>query len=309
MPALNKLSRDLRAKIKGADTLTAQRLSVLMVEVDSIISVATGEIKGATINQLKGFGENELAFTAKTMSKGSIIPFVTPSTEQVLSVINTKQFELVSGKKIKKRSLNGLFTDFDATIKKQVEATIQAGVIAGQSGSEIADSVYDLTTATKSSRTLAQTDALVRTATNQMASEARRMVTVENADLLRGEEWVATLDGRTTLVCSGRDGRIYPVGEPPYPPAHFNCRSSRVGVLKPEYMEKGLTGERAGENEQVTYGGWLKRQPKEVQNKVLGDERAKLFRSGEVSIAGFTDDRGRTLSLDELKGSDNVSLL
>jgi hypothetical protein len=51
----------------------------------------------------------------------------------------------------------------------------------------------------------------------------------------------------------------------------------------------------------VTYGGWLKKQPASVQDEVLGIERAKLFRSGKLSIGKFTDDTGKVYTLDQLK--------
>jgi len=59
-----------------------------------------------------------------------------------------------------------------------------------------------------------------------------------NPGLIRALQWTAILDGRTTLICAGRDGRFTPVGGnvlpvawkkliPPTarPPAHPECRS------------------------------------------------------------------------------------
>ncbi len=59
---------------------------------------------------------------------------------------------------------------------------------------------------------------------------------------------------------------------------------------------------------QVTYGGFLKRQSKEFQNDVLGPRRAELFRSGKLRIDQFTDDMGRTLTLDELAARYDLTM-
>ena len=50
-----------------------------------------------------------------------------------------------------------------------------------------------------------------------------------------------------------------------------------------------------------------KRQPTSFQDEVLGVERAKLFRGG-MNVDKFTDDEGRTLTLDQLKQLENITL-
>lgn len=50
----------------------------------------------------------------------------------------------------------------------------------------------------------------------------------------------------------------------------------------------------------VSYGQWLARQTRNVQDDILGPTRARLFRSGDLSIKAFVEPTGRVLSLDEL---------
>jgi hypothetical protein len=136
----------------------------------------------------------------------------------------------------------------------------------------------------------------------------------ENEDVLEGYEWVATLDSRTSLVCSSRDGTVYPfTNDPirsPKPPAHFSCRSTIVPKVKDEF---DLTGGRVGVRpaigadgvEQVRgstdYQSWLTRQPKAFQVEVLGKERAELFRKGDLKLTNFVDSAGETISLNRLR--------
>jgi hypothetical protein len=64
-------------------------------------------------------------------------------------------------------------------------------------------------------------------------------------------------------------------------------------------------GERASMNGAVpadtTYGEWLKRQPADVVDDVMGKTKSKLFREGNLPIDRFVDDKGKVLSLDELR--------
>lgn len=77
-----------------------------------------------------------------------------------------------------------------------------------------------------------QAAALVRTAVQQIASDARMEMLKKNADILKGVMWLATLDMRTTLLCASRSGKLYTLDGNPIghdlsflggPPAHFQC--------------------------------------------------------------------------------------
>ena len=63
---------------------------------------------------------------------------------------------------------------------------------------------------------------LVRTAVNHVSNQARREFVEQNRDLIRREMWVATLDGRTTLICQDLDGKQFRFDEGPTPPIHPN---------------------------------------------------------------------------------------
>jgi hypothetical protein len=89
-----------------------------------------------------------------------------------------------------------------------------------------------------------------------------------------------------------------------------NCRSTTVPVLK-SWKELGIplkearASTRASFSGQVpgktTYGSWLKGQPVQVQDHVLGKGRAQLFRRGVVPMEKFIDRRYRPLSLRQLE--------
>lgn len=153
-----------------------------------------------------------------------------------------------------------------------------------------------------------QVTAVVRTAVTHTSTAVRDELYSENTDLIKGVRWVSTLDGRTTLICMGLDGKVYKVGEGPRPPAHIGCRSTTTPELK-SLRELGFKGQfseatRASMNgqtaERMTYPQWLRTQTKEQQNKILGPSRARLWRGNRLTIDKFTNNQRQVLTLDQL---------
>lgn len=154
-------------------------------------------------------------------------------------------------------------------------------------------------------------EAIVRTSINNVSNAARQETFAQNNDIIKGIKWVATLDTRTCPECGGLDGKVFKPGTAHrQPPAHINCRCTMTPVLK-SYRELGLdvadapVGARASMNgavpSDVTYNKWLRRQPKEVQDQILGPSRAALFRGNKIKISEFTNNNGKLLTLPQLK--------
>jgi hypothetical protein len=217
---------------------------------------------------------------------------------------------------------------YDALDREVVQA-IQNGIANGDSVQEIVRALRG----TRSKRfkdglldkSRRHTEALVRTNVTHTSSQARELTyeAVNNGTmgdlhgnrktpqvpLIKGILWVSTLDTRTSLICAGLDGTLFPVGEGERPPAHVSCRSTTVPQTA-SWKELGIDlgeapeGTRASMDgkvaKSVTYGDWLKDQSAARQVEVLGKSRAKAFRAGEVKIGQFTNDRLQTKTLDKL---------
>jgi hypothetical protein len=54
-------------------------------------------------------------------------------------------------------------------------------------------------------------------------------------------------------------------------------------------------------NANLTFSGWLERQPKAKQEEVLGKGRTELFRAGKITLMDLTSGAGRPLTLDQLR--------
>jgi len=162
--------------------------------------------------------------------------------------------------------------------------------------------------------------ALVRTSINQVANAASQQVYEANQDITKKYRYIATLDTRTSARCRALDGRQFEYGKGPTPPQHFNCRSTTVPVLDYEQLGKDLgikdlepppSGKRAASGGMVpsgtTYGEWLKKQPRSVQEDVLGKDKVVYFDiltekyGARDAMAKLVRDDGSELTLGQLR--------
>jgi SPP1 gp7 family putative phage head morphogenesis protein len=137
---------------------------------------------------------------------------------------------------------------------------------------------------------------IARTNMTAIMNDAQMEVYDANADIILGYRWHATFDRRTSAICASLHGRFWPLGEqPPGPPAHPNCRSILIPVLKDQELQAMIDGEEtqrvkgsSGEeivSADVDYEGWLKQQDEQFQKDVLGSEtKALLFDRGALGV-------------------------
>lgn len=198
----------------------------------------------------------------------------------------------------------------------RIEQQIRLGMVA----SETTDQIVSRIRGTKAlqyrdgimdvSRRSAQS--MVRTAVSHVSNVASQETWKANAHIVKGWQFLATLDGRTTVTCAGLSGQFFPIGEGPIPPRHIRCRSVSVPVTK-SFKELGVDadelskGTRASMDGQVaadtTFADFLKRKGDSFQDQVLGKTRADLWRNGKLDLADFIKSDGTVLTLEQLRKS------
>ena len=155
-----------------------------------------------------------------------------------------------------------------------------------------------------------QAEALARTSVNHASTQARMLTYRENADLIKGVTWVATLDTRTCLQCANLDNRRWGLEESHITtPAHINCRCTLAPVTR-SWREMGydideVDAGRATMNGHIpksrSYPEWLKNQTSSTQREALGPARYARYKAGKEDVSEFVNRQGRTLTLDELR--------
>lgn len=288
-------------------TLSATRQRALLADVRRIIASAYEDATGALRIDLIRLGEYEVAYQGALIERVLPIEFRTnyPTEAQIVAAVNSRPFQ--------GRVLKDWFKELDSATFRLLRNTIRGGYVEGRTTDQIVRELRGTAAQGFKDGVLAITrrnaEATVRTALTHTANAARATLYQANADIIKAVQWSSTLDGRTSAVCRARDGKLYPVDSGPRPPAHTNCRSSTIPVVK-SWREMGLNlddlppGTRASMNGQVAadldYDAWLRRQPVAFQDDVLGASKGRLFRAG-LRMDRYVDRAGMEYTLDELK--------
>jgi SPP1 gp7 family putative phage head morphogenesis protein len=307
-------------KYSGVDNWTKRRQEQLLASLKELESDNGQKFAEGLTNDLREFGQSEASWLTKQIGgeiDGFGLSVAAPSGAQVWSAANADFMLLEGGVSIKlKEYMDRMFPGRWETI----QGTLRNGFVTGKTSQEIARQLIGSQRMNYGDGNLQKnrnwTNTLVRTAMNHMASTAREKTFTDNDDLIKGYEWVSTLDARTTDICQLRDGKVWIYDNPaestlegPYqPPAHYGCRSTTTPILKswrdlgldidefPESTRASLDGQVP---ESLTYLKWLEKQSSEVQIDVLGVTRYNLWKSGEYTIQQFYSD-GRMMTLAEL---------
>lgn len=291
------------------ETVSRQRLEGMLRELEQLSDrIALAATKDLTddLRQMAEYEANWVLGTLQTTIPVAVETTV-PAAITVWAAVEARPFD--------GRLLQTWVQDYTRSQRERLTGAVRMAVVEGQT----VDQTVRRIIGTKSQgykdgiidTSRRGAEALARTAINHTVTMARQETFNQNESILKGVQWKATLDGRTSEICRSRDGRVYEVTSGPRPPAHPNCRSTMVPVTK-SWRELGIDldeappGTRASMNGQVsatlTYGQWLKRQPVEFQDDVLGVTKGKLFREGGLSIEKLADENlGRGLTLAELR--------
>lgn len=286
----------------------AGRLTTLKSDINFILSSGFEGLTTHHNDMIVKFSESEAVFAQKALQIETSVILSTPAAAQITAaVFNTGMDVPIGPGRLTISEALGRFGNKKAF---EINQIINDGILFGDTTKQVAANVSDMV----KGRHRAQLDTLTRTVINSASNQAHKAVNIENSSLLDGEEWVSALDVHTTLICAGRDGRVYPVGRGPYPPALWNCRSVRVPKLKPEFdliKDRGTRaskGAKGGKQvgEATKFDSWLRGQPANFQDEYFsqftdGKEKAKLFRIGKLPIQSFRTETGVNLTLDQLK--------
>lgn len=309
LPILKQMAKEIRAALQRQDLTDFQtaRLIALQIDIMAITSAAGVELEELMTANMTEFAVYEAGLTQKLLQGAVTVDLSGVSSVALGAAVTSAPMKLISGQKTINTTFSGIFDTFASGVSREVMTTVQAGITAGATNAEITRNVMSLV----NTRTRAQAEAVVITAANVSGTTARNELYKANADVLKGERFTAVLDGNTTLTCLSLDSNLYPIGVGPMPPMHYRCRSVRVPEVDDRFSALKEWATRASYqgpvDSRTTYNSWLGRQPKEFQDSVLGPERAKLFRGG-MNVDKFTDDAGRTISLDELRAMEAVTL-
>ena len=314
---LNKTDRDLANQITAAldrlpsESFTVERLDALLQSVRQTNAVAYQQVSQLIETELKDLVQYEAAYQYQLFAS------TLPVQVSVASVSVGQVYAAALARPFQGTLLREALAGLEANKARMVRDAIRIGFVEGQTIQQMVQRI-------RGTRALQYTDglmetsrrdtaAMVRTAVSHTANFTRNEFYKQNNDLVKGIKWISTLDGRTSAVCRARDGEVYPIDSGPRPPAHWNCRSSTTPVIR-SWKELGIDLPESAKStrasmdgqvpEDMTYQDWLRKQPVERQDDILGKTKGKLFRKGGLTLERFVDRNGRELNLTELRAKN-----
>lgn len=337
--ALNQAEGELERKIRTrlgwiadrgfeASDYTLRRLEVNLAEVRKVLREAYRAAGVELRRELVNVAAYEVGFQGRLIGgalrgAGVEVELGTGLSRDLLkAIVERRPFQ------------GGLLRDWarklEADAYTRVRGAIRQGLLQGEGIDQIVRRVRGTRAKAYADGALQATrreaEAVVRTAVSHTLNGARDEMFMANADLLKGVQWVSTLDARTCEECMIRDGLLYDLNHNPIDHSvpwdsgagrlHINDRCTSVAVLK-SWRELGIDAKkaspesRASMNGEVpgrtTFASWIRRQPAAVQDEVLGVTRGRALRRGEAGFSDFFDDRGRLLTLEQLAAMEDAA--
>lgn len=330
---LNRVDADLFMQLGAAldrlpsESFTVDRLEQLLYSVRALNLQAYQAVERELSDTLRQFVVYESGFQHSLFA--SVIPPQIVTDVAIVAVNAEQVYAAAMARPWQGTLLREALASLEASRAKQVRDAVRMGYVENQTTGQIVQRIRG-TRAKGYADGLFQAprqhiEAITRTALSHTAAFTRERFYEANLSLIKSERWTSTLDGRTSEPCILRDGKDYtpgahkPIGHSlPWgggPGAyHWNCRSTATPITR-SWKELGgadiesfSPSTRASMDGAVpadqTYGEWLKRQSAARQDQVLGATRGKLLRDGGFTVERFANDKGRWLSIEELKARD-----
>ena len=291
-PFVKRIDELLRLELTDQELIqmNAKKLNEWLRNNKDKISEILSEFADVTLANVDEFVADEVVFTANVLGGITATKTIMPKIPKT----NYLDVPLPTG-----QLADEVLKKFTTDESDRIINAVRRGIFEGKTNSQILQVVRGtrknrfndgiISTSTRNA------NAIVRTLIAHSTTEARMAVGKANSDILEDRiRILATLDSRTSSVCRAKDWQEYPFERQYLPPFHINCRSTWVFIVK----DKGTgVDKRASQNGVVkaqSYYDWLKTQPNDFQDEVLGKSRAELFRSGGLSAEQF-----RNLQLDK----------
>jgi hypothetical protein len=313
---LMRMQKELQSKLAMEDDLTdfgKQRLNALLRDANATIKDYYSQSYDEMSSTIDDLVPLEAQDTAKMLS--SALEFRLEAGLPTATVLEKIASDvLIQGAPSKawweKQAASTAFNFAGAVRQGILQGETNQQIIARVIGSRDAPGIMDVSRANGA--------ALVHTSVQTVANEARLATFKANTDIMEGMRWLTALDSHVCPLCAARAELVWTMDHEPIghhipfrnPPIHFNDRCLLVPKMR-TYKEMGIDieetkiGTRASDRGQVpatmTFNQFLQGKTEEQQNEILGVGKADLWRRGAITLQQLLDQRGRPLTLEQLR--------
>lgn len=278
-----------------------QRLDKLIVAVAETIKATYRDMQAYHRREMQELADVEAAYLVQAVNdllqKSPVA--LALSASEALALVDTA---LISGAPMK-----DWWAEQSRTMRNRFAQEMRVGFIGRESDA-------DLVRRVRGTKELRYTDGLmdvsrrmarllVRGAGSAVVSATRKKLVGDNPDVFKGIQQISVLDGRTSHTCVAYAGKVWavpgykPVGHSlPYNggvPRHPNCRSTEIPVIREEFG--------GGPADDMDFDAFLQGKPQTMIDQLLGEGRAELYQSGQITLSELVDQKGRPLTLEQLR--------
>lgn len=319
LPFLRQMYTEIRDQLaKGELTeFSRARFERQLKAIEVMLDELLADFQNRLLDEVEQIATNEAEFASRAIAR---LEFETdiPSPAQIRAAVFSNPLSIKSGS-----LLRPFVENWSAAERQAVTGAIRRGVFQGQTNAQIVQAIRGtkaarftdglLEIAARNARTI------VHTAVQHASTQARQSLFEENADIVKGVQWLSTLDSKTCQVCRSLDQRIFPRTKGPRAPIHPFCRCTMIPYLGKQFDLISRAGTRASVGPDggkqvaatVDYYSWLQLQPRSFIEIAIGRKRAQLFIDGELSVDRFAalqlDRRWEPLTLAEMKRLEPLS--
>jgi len=307
--AYTNIIEDISIAIKTASHIELKNMRLVIAELKSRVAPDIDFVQ----EELDDLAKIEASYTVSSLNAiaGVEIMKRIPSDKALENIYKTT---LLQG-----ATIGEYYKSLEKSMQNDLDKAIKLGVSIGEDNYTLSKRVENTLGVSKR-----HAETITITSANTVANQARMMTYEDNDDVIKKWEYLAVLDQRTSDFCKAYSrktwttdkkpiGHSFPFREPPHQ-THWRCRSTVLPVLKsfrelgidideiPKGTQSSLDGQVSSD---LSFNSWLKTKNKTFINDLLGKGRADMFLDGKITMSNLINQRGRTLSLKELKEKYN----
>lgn len=225
---------------------------------------------------------------------------------------------------------------FAKNLVEDIKTDIMAGYLKGEGTGKLVDRIREGFNINKRDAIT-----LTRTYVADVNNRALDDVYKANKDIIKEVEWSATLEVSTKSGfgtcprCAGLHGRRWKLDDPnqPHAPLHHRCRCTKLSrtadfkelgldipeleeMAKPYSVKEGVSIDVGGKRKTIEAGlfkgdfeSFLKSRDSFYQVNLLGPNRYRMWKSGEIKWADLVDGQGNMRLLKKNKDGEYVGLM
>lgn len=319
------------AKYSSRKRITPELESKIRSEIESIVSSEMQVYTRYLKSEQRQIGIHESEFSANELNQVIVsddFESNIPAASQITAAAVANPIKIGEGSFL---TYNSMMRNYWQKWTDEIDAVVAQGFVQGQTIQQIQTQVLDTIQPTKTGvskstldRARRQARSIAITGTNHYANQARVTFAQDNLDVIKGYEFLAVLDSRTSQQCRSLDGRKFKADDPKLgqftPALHPNCRSSIIYDVDERYSIQDEDTTRASRfrvdgkldpkpvSSNKTYYETMKGLSAKDQDVILGPTLGKAFRKMDDpnEFAKLTiDSLGNPLTITELKARDN----